>query len=192
MEIVEAIRSKKKIETMKKLMRGANDLRALSLFTLGINSGLRIGDMLDLKWCDVMAGDKVVSSKDRIIVKEKKTKRNRSLILNNAVVSVLRKYHGDLEPSRDDYIFKSRKGGNKPITRHHAWHILKTYAEEAGITCNVGTHTLRKTFGYQARLAGYPVEFIQKVFGHRNTKDTLVYIGIDQDEIDDMYAALNL
>ncbi|SDM95106.1 hypothetical protein SAMN04488502_10974 [Dendrosporobacter quercicolus] len=65
MELVEPIRDKKQIQGMKKYLKGQN-CRDWLLFTLGINSGLRVSDLLKLIVTDV-------KGKERIIIREQKT-----------------------------------------------------------------------------------------------------------------------
>ena len=61
-----------------------------------------------------------------------------------------------------------------------------------GITDSIGTHTLRKTFGYWAFKSGVDITRIQKLLNHSSPGVTLAYIGITQDELDDVYLNLNL
>ena len=94
---------------------------------------------------------------------------------------------------RDDYyIFKSREGSNKPISRQQALNILKNAAAAVGITENVGTHTLRKTWGYHARKKGFSPALIMETLNHSNLSATKRYLGISQDEINDLYDSLNI
>ena len=105
-------------------------------------------------------------------------------------------YKADLEDfivGKDDeeWLFASMRGG-KPITRIQAYRILQNACLEAGITAKIGTHTLRKTFGYHAYNNGYDITLIQKLFNHSSPSVTLRYIGITQEELDDVYLSLDL
>ena len=70
--------------------------------------------------------------------------------------------------------------------------IINGVAKAVGIKENIGTHTLRKTFGYHAYNNGYDITLIQKLFNHSSPAVTLRYIGITQDEMDDVYLSLDL
>ncbi len=92
----------------------------------------------------------------------------------------------------DEYVFKSREGENKPITRQQVLNILKKAAEAVGIKENVGTHTLRKTWGYYAWKSGYNPALIMETLNHSNLSVTKRCLGIRQDEINDLYDNLNI
>ncbi|MDR3602814.1 MAG: site-specific integrase [Desulfosporosinus sp.] len=186
MEFVEPIRDRKKIEAMKKVLRGCN-LRDYVLFILGINSGLRVSDLLKLKTSDVL--DEKGKVRDRITVREKKTGKTKTFPFSDTVIKALKEYLVDTLPEMA--LFPSRKGG-EPITRQQAYRIINDAAKTVGIMEKIGTHTLRKTFGYHAYIAGVDVTRIQSLLNHSSPKETLRYIGITQDELDDVYLNLNL
>ena len=83
-----------------------------------------------------------------------------------------------------DYLFKSRNGSNKPITRVMAYIIINDACRKAQITDNVGTHTLRKTFGYHHYQTFHDVAILQYLLNHSSPSITLRYIGITQDNIE--------
>ncbi|SPF53465.1 putative integrase/recombinase YoeC [Candidatus Desulfosporosinus infrequens] len=186
MEYVEPIRDRKKIEAIKKILRGSN-LRDYVLFTLGINFGLRVSDLLNLKVSDVL--DEKGRVRDRITVREKKTGKTKTFPFSDIVIKALKEYLVDTLSERA--LFPSRKGGG-PITRQQAYRIINDAAKMVGIKGKIGTHTLRKTFGYHAYMSGVDVTRIQSLLNHSSPKETLRYIGITQDELDDVYLNLNL
>lgn len=167
-------------DLMKTYLKGKN-LRDFVLLTLGINSGLRISDLLKLKVEDVRG-------KDRITVLEQKTKKPKDFVLGKTSLQALAEY---LPTVKGSWLFPSRKG-DAPLQRIQAWRILNEAAQAVGITANTGTHTLRKTFGYHAYSSGVPLEVIQDLLNHVSPKDTLRYIGISRDDRDAVYRGLNL
>ncbi|GMA65746.1 site-specific integrase (plasmid) [Alicyclobacillus fastidiosus] len=188
MEYVQPIRDKKQIDSIKKILRATN-LRDHALFVLGINSGLRVSDLLKLKIRDVMDGSKI---QDRILLREQKTGKTKDFPLSDNARKALIEYIKTREGySPDDALFASRKGG-RSITRHQAYRIINDAARSVGIKENIGTHTLRKTFGYHAYQAGVDITRIQKLLNHSAPSVTLAYIGITQEELDDVYLNLNL
>lgn len=186
---VNPIKNKKQIEQMKKILRGSS-MRNFCLFVLGINVGLRISDLLNLKIKDIKEGNKI---KDCITIKEKKTGKTKVFHINKNANSAIRDYLAVVDNLNvDSYLFKSRKGGNNPITRIQAWQVLSDAAKDVGINDKIGTHTLRKTFGYWAYKQGIDLTLLQKIFNHSAPSITLRYIGITQEEINDVYINLNL
>jgi len=187
MEFVQPIRDLKQIETIKKLLKQQN-LRDYCLFTLGINSGLRISDLLKLKVVDVVFNSKI---KDRIRIREKKTNKFKDFPLSKNATSAIKEYLKTRDYSENEPLFISRK--NKGfLLRQQAYKIINDVAKSIGITEKIGTHTLRKTFGYHAYNNGYDITLIQKLFNHSSPSVTLRYIGITQDELDDVYLSLDL
>ncbi|AHF07078.1 site-specific integrase [Desulfitobacterium metallireducens] len=186
MEFVQPIRERKKIDAMKKLLKGSN-IRDYVLFTLGINSGLRVSDLLQLKVADVI--DEKGRIRDRITIREKKTGKTKTFPFSDTVIKALREYVPNL--STGSALFPSRKG-RTPITRQQAYRILNDAAKVIGVKDKIGTHTLRKTFAYHAYISGVDVTRIQALLNHSSPRETLRYIGITQDELDDVYLNLNL
>lgn len=187
MKVVQPIRETRKIEAMKKILR-AGGKRNEMLFVLGINSALRISDLLSLAVSDVLEENGKV--KEAVSLSEQKTGKNKLFPLNDAAKKVINEYVEESRPDRKAALFPSRKGG-KAISRIQAWAILKNAAGEVGIS-NVGTHTLRKTFGYHIYMRTNNLGLVQKLLNHRSSGETLKYIGIDQSEMDEAYLSLNL
>jgi len=187
METVEPIRDKNKIEEMKVYLKN-HSLRDWALFTLGINSGLRISDLLKLKIADVIdSNGKVVA---RLSVREKKTGKAKTFPFNNNISSSLTEYIHSIDSSQIA-LFASRKG-NEPISRQQAYRIINDAARHVGIMDNIGCHTMRKSWGWMAYEAGVDVTRIQSILNHSSPKETLRYIGITRDELDNIYKTLNL
>lgn len=183
MELVEPIRSKKQIDALKKYLRGQN-IRDYLLFVLGINSGLRISDLLTLTVEDVQG-------QERISLREKKTGKAKDFPLSDTCKKAIHDYLKTTGVT-DGYLFASRKGINKPISRVQAYRILNESAQYVGIKEAVGTHTLRKTFGFHAYQNGVDITRIQKLLNHSAPSVTLAYIGITKQELDNVYITLNL
>ena len=175
MTTVEPIRNKTDIKKVEKVLAGQS-MRNLLLFVLGTNCGLRISDLLSL---DV--GD--VRNKTHIQIVEKKTGKFKKFPINSKLKPMIEEF---TKGKRSDEalfvsIFKNR------LDRFGAYYILKTACQAVGLQEKIGTHTMRKTFGYHHYKKFKDVAMLQKIFNHSNPNITLRYIGIEQDQIDESY-----
>lgn len=188
MQTVQPIKDREKMEAIKKILR-ASSLRNELLFALGINTGLRISDILSLKVADVVT-DKGIAN--RIELQEKKTRKKRAIALNKKTCRLIERYLEKERPKAGltEPLFRSQKGG--AISRQHAYDILNRAAKSVGITDRIGTHSLRKTFGYFAYQQGIDLAMIQKLLNHSSQAETLRYIGITQEQMDEVVLKLDL
>ena len=170
MKIVQPIRSREKIEAMKTQLK-KNSTRDYLLFVIGINVGLRVSDLLTLK-----VGD--VRGRDFFIVKEQKTDKTRRVFIKDAVKREIMKHTQD--QADREYLFQSRKGDNKPIGRVQAYVILNKAAAAVGLD-EIGTHTLRKTYGYWHYQQNKDIAALMIELNHSNQAVTMKYVGISDD-----------
>jgi len=191
MNYVQPIRDRKRISAIKGNLK-KRDPRDFLLFTLGINTGLRISDILKLKVEDVK--DHTGEIKEILDLKEQKTKRQRFIYINDEVKNALEYFFDKTRLyDRDRYLFVSEvTKENKPISRVRAWQLIQSWCQEVGIKGRVGTHTLRKTAGYHMRMSGVALELIQEVLGHKSTLMTKRYLGITDDEVAKVLKNFNL
>ena len=146
------------------------------LFCLGINTALRVSDLLKLK-----VGD--VRDKTHIEVKEQKTGKLKRFPLRGKLLVLIEEYIKN--KSDEEYLFQSRNGVNKPITRVMAYKIINDACRKAGIQDRIGMHTLRKTFSYHHYQTYKDVAMLQFLLNHSSPPVTLRYIGITQDNIEE-------
>lgn len=185
---VSPIRDKKQIEILKIYLKSKN-VRDYLLFVMGINSNLRISDLLRLKVEDVRAGKKC---KEYISLKEKKTGKFKKIIINESMEKAIKEYIKNENPSMIDYLFSSRSGDNKAISRQQACNILKHSGDYCGLQESISPHTLRKTWGYWAWKSGVSLVLIMEALNHSSISITKRYLGILQEDLDNVYINLNL
>lgn len=174
------------------------------LFITGINFGLRVSDLLQLRFCHLINED--MTFKDTIPIYEIKTrntrkqKKNRYITINEAVMDAVILYLDHHPSSLSDYMFTSESnrgsGCNKPLNRKSVERILKGIGKDLGLSEHISTHTLRKTFGYHQMLMANndprKLLLLQKIFNHSSEMQTLQYIGITKEEMAEAYNNLNL
>ena len=176
---VEPIREMKDIKAIKRLLDG--NPRDKLLFVLGINTGLRAQDLLSLK----VSQFKDCKLRDRITVKEKKTGKQNIIIINKEVKATLDFYLETLKPHEDDFLFKSRKGKNYPLTTFRVTRLVKSWAETLNLKGNYGAHSLRKTFCVvQRTLYKVPWETLCAYLNHSSPAVTRIYLGLKSEEVE--------
>lgn len=164
--------------------------RDKALFLLGLKSGFRISELLSLRLCDVLQAGRMV---DRVTVQRrhmKKKTESRTVLLHPEAKETLDKWINELNAdghiAANTFVFRSRKGRNRPITRMHAWRILKEAYGSNEMTGKLGTHSMRKTFADRIydKLDRDMVK-TQKALGHRNINSTVQYLSFREEEIDE-------
>lgn len=185
----------RKLEDVKRLenyFREKGDWRNYTLIVIGLNTALRISDILELKWGDVYNFNDM-KYKDHIILKEKKTEKETQIRLNCRSIDALESLKqtiAELEPQI--YIFKSRISENQPINRYQAYKIINNAGKEIGLDYTISCHSLRKTFGYQAWQQGIPPALLMDIYNHSSMEITKRYLSINQDDKDGVFLRVTL
>lgn len=183
------IKSREQLNAMASWLRNNADRKYLLGFILGINLGLRANELLELRRSDLFfpngsircIADDFTDTSDKISVFQEKVDKRRSLYLNESCVRAIRWYYGDMgNLYSDEYVFLSREGGHIEVDTLRK--VLKKAACACGIRQNIGTHTLRKTFGYFHFQSNHDIVFLQRLFGHSSALITMRYIGIAEEE----------
>lgn len=172
--IVEPIKSIEDIQNIKRIL--SKKPRNALLFSFGINSGLRIADILSL---DV----KDVKGKDYIELREKKTNKYKKFPINENLKIEIEEFVKD-KPDNIPLFYTQK---HYRLDRTQAYRIINKAARMVGIKGRIGTHTLRKTFVYHFYQQYDDIVMLQKIFNHSTPSITLRYIGIEQEDIDEVY-----
>lgn len=178
MRAMEPIREDEWFVAFAEALKEANE-RNYIMFMIGVYTGLRISDILPLRVVDV--------SGSHTVLLEKKTKKHKRIIMHPTLRRAISKYIEGMDrtdlllPSRN----KTKTGKEKPISRRQALHILQTTAKEIGYEGRMGTHSLRKTFGFRHYQQYKDVAELQIIFNHNNQYETLKYIGVMSERIED-------
>lgn len=201
----EPIKSMDDIIRISRYLIDAERYRDNMLFIVGINFGLRVSDLRELRFSNLINDN--LTFKDRFAVFEIKTrntrkrKKNRYVTINNAVIDAVTLY---LENTSgvclSDYLFRSESPNgsniNRPLDPRSVNRILQGIRDDLGLNMHVSSHTLRKTFCYHQMLMCHndprKLLLLQKMLNHSSMAQTLDYIGITAEEIDTAYRKLNL
>jgi len=179
---VDPIRSRENIASIKKLL--SDEPRNLLLFTMGINNGLRVSDLLKLKVEQV----RYVKINEGITIKESKTGKYNTLFVNKAVYKALQNYFEKAKPHDSDWLFPNKKNRVEHISPIAVNLLVKRWTKAINLKSgNYGAHTLRKTFGYIQRME-YKVGFevLAKRYNHASPAVTMRYLGIEDKEVNEI------
>lgn len=167
------------------------------MFLVGINLGIRASDLCSLRYNFFMESDGTF--KDFYSLQPKKTKKTGKFVklyFNQTVKKAITDYITEYPiQDMDEYLFKSRKK-NSSLEEKSLWKIIVEATADAGINKNVGSHSLRKTFGYwawhNAEDKNKALVILQTIFNHSDTATTARYIGITNNEMSDVFNSLDL
>lgn len=193
MSVTYPIKNRKNLERFKGYYAAVKpNPRNYTMIIMGLNTAFRIGDLLQLRWKDVRD-----SSDGRlhthICIREQKTGKQRIVPINPAEKQVLTDYYAVCKyNSPGDYLFPSTRTKTLPISRYQAYRIVKEAAIHSGLDEHISCHSLRKTFGYHAWKQGTPPAMLMDLYNHSSYRVTKRYLGIEQDERDDVYMRIDL
>jgi integrase len=186
MSAAEPIRKESDVNTVASYFLNKKEYRNYLLVVMGINTALRISDLLRLRWCDVY-DFKNGKSKTTLYLTEKKTGKSKTIALNHTI-------HRALQVSMENIgiacweempLFARSGDHTAPISRIRAYEIIRRAGEKYGL--RLSCHSLRKTFGYYAARNAVPLPLIMKIYNHSSVALTMRYLGITQDDQDKVY-----
>ena len=188
-------------EERERLLAQLGNSRDRLLFTLGINTGFRVSELLSLQWGQLWKNgqpvDVVTVSRGKL--KGGRTKqtrvRSRHVALNAAAAASVREHVfaecGSAEPNPQGWVFASAKRRPGVISRRHALHILAQAAERAGLATGVSTRSLRRSFGRDVYArSGHDLLLTQAAMGHRSVLSTQAYLRRREDEAQEIVRQL--
>lgn len=199
-EEVQPIKSKRDIKKLTAHLKTTN-IRNYAIVVIGMNVLLRAGDLLSLRWNDVLEDDGTF--KRRTWITEEKTDKTREVRFNDTCIEALTLLKESIKEENfnsEEYVFASRKANKdreKKLDVKALHRIIKDTCRALNIRGNYGTHTLRKTGAYHIyndNIASNPtiISYLQKILNHSSQATTLRYIGIEAEEIDNIFDNLNL
>lgn len=172
------IRNQKDIETIKKYYLEKKQYRNYALFVVGINTALRISDLLSLEWRDVFDSSNHVWVK-YIDVTEWKTGKQNTIFLNRNAREALEMYRSRSGAVKSgDKIFCNNRDRKQAITRTQAYAVIRRACLANGIEGKIRCHSLRKTFGYHAWKRNVPEVMLMNIFNHSSFAITTWNYGI--------------
>lgn len=188
MKTTKPIKSLKDARKLKQYYLKRGEYRNYLLITVCLNSALRISDVLSLKWEDVY-NTKSNILKTHLVLMEQKTGKKTEILINSAMGSAFATYVQNCNlQNKSGYIFVGKNGSQ--ITRMQAYRIIHLGGKSIGL--DISCHSLRKTFGYHAWKKGVPPVMLMKIYNHSTFSVTKRYLGIEQDDKDEVFESVEL
>jgi integrase len=188
MTAAEPIRNKHQVRALAEFYLRRGQLRNHLLIIMGVHTALRISDLLRLRWQDVYDFDRN-RTRQTVTIIEKKTKKAKTFSLNKNMVGAIALLISQNTLRRDGFLIENPYTG-KAISRVQAYRIIRSAAETLEME-RVSCHSLRKTFGYHAWKDGVSPAVIMEIYNHSSFAVTRRYLGITQDEKNQVYLNLD-
>lgn len=164
--------------------------RNYALIIAGLNTALRINDLLHLTWDMLYEGERL---REHLTLRERKTGKYSRLLINAELQTLLSEYRRQYYTGSDNsYLFRSSRKPDMPLSRCQAYRIIRHAAERVGLTDHISCHSLRKTFGYQAWKQGIPPALLMSIYNHSSYQITRRYLCIEQDDKDEVFSNICL
>ncbi|MGX9416578.1 tyrosine-type recombinase/integrase [Vibrio sp. WJH972] len=187
MNTVQAIKDKNDVVLLLKFIEKNYSSVVYDVVRLGFNIPLRISDLLNLH------KDNISECGCYIEFTAKKTNKTDRFPLNESAQNVIQRRLKQMPLSSDTFLFigdsNRSRSSQKPVSRQYISRVLKEAGEV--INVEVGTHSFRKTWGYHYYTTNNDLAMVQRVLQHRSSAETLRYIGIEQDDIDEAITSIS-
>lgn len=191
MSTTQPIRNTEKLKLFKEYYKCTKpNIRNYTLIIIGLNSALRISDILPLTYGDIYDFENK-EWKTHIVLKEQKTGKSNRIYINEEIRKVLEAQNCFFKNAKD-WIFCSRIHQEQPLSRYQAFRLIKEAASYAGLEADISCHSLRKTFGYHAWKQGTPPALLMNIYNHSSYQITRRYLGIDQNDKDEVFEKIRL
>ena len=187
MKTTEPIRNKHQVRELAAYYLKRGEIRNHVLIVMGVYTALRVSDLLRLRWSDVYDFENK-RVRDSVTITEKKTKKTKTIALNSQIKTALSTYAFAARP--DAFIIENKRT-KKAISRIQAYRLIRAAAEALGLFYRVSCHSLRKTFGYHSWKNGASPVVIMEIYNHSSLAVTRRYLGITQDDKNEVYMGLD-
>ncbi|MCM1136312.1 MAG: tyrosine-type recombinase/integrase [Clostridium sp.] len=191
MSTTQPIRNTEKLKLFKEYFLYVKpNARNHALIIIGLNSALRISDILQLTYGDIY-NFATKEWQTHIVLKEQKTGKSNRIFINEEIKKVMEAQNCSSKNPKD-WIFSSRKQSGRPLSRYQAFRLVKEAAAYAGLNADISCHSLRKTFGYHAWKQGTPPALLMNIYNHSSYQVTKRYLCIDQYDKDAVFEKIRL
>lgn len=187
MSTTQPIRNKELLQNFKNYyLEQRYQYRNYTLIMAGLNTALRINDILHLTW-DMVYDCQEQAVRSHVVLTEQKTGKENRIFLNQEIRKVLTNFLKMRKDCENPYVFYSNKSHTEPLSRYQAYRIVRRAARSVGLDDHISCHSLRKTFGYHAWKQGTPPALLMSIYNHSSYQITRHYLCIEQDDKDEVF-----
>ena len=187
---VDPIRDLQAVVRIRENLKRAHEYRNYCLFTLGVNTAWRANELLSIRVGDV----EHLKDYEMLTLKQSKTNTYRATPLNPLAIRALRIWLEAYQKRHPIYyhpgapLFPSMNHLRSPLSVPSITALVKKWCKQAGVSGHFGSHTMRKTWGYRQRVTyNAQLSLICRALEHSSERETLAYIGILPEEVNDLY-----
>ncbi|MCM4158160.1 site-specific tyrosine recombinase/integron integrase [Gramella sp. AN32] len=160
-------------EEVLDLLRATRNLKHRSILALIYSSGLRIGELLNLRL------DHIDVDRKQILIKQAKGRKDRYVLLAESFIPLLYNYLQTYKPQ----IYFTEGQNNGQYTASSIRAFLKDSVKRAGIRKRVTPHTLRHSYATHMLENGIDIRYIQELLGHSRPETTMIYTHVTQKDL---------
>jgi len=192
MSTTQPIRDLNQLKLLKNYyLKEKPNLRNYALICTGLNTALRIGDILTIQWKDVYHFPSQ-SFRSHLSLIEQKTQKQAVIALNENLIQALSLYLNSILPVKENQYLFTAETAEAPLRREQAFRIISQAWTDLKLPGKISCHTLRKTFGYHAWAAGINPALLVAIYNHSSYNITKRYLGIEQDDKDQVFLKMGL
>lgn len=177
-----------KMMTLIKKLEKDDEYKFMLLISIGSFFGIRISDILELKWNDIF-------NKEEIELSEKKTGKYRKIRVANDLQEIIKKAYQEIKPKRDNQLVFLNKYGTQSFTVQYVNWKMKKIAKKYELGIDFKSHVLRKTFGrkvYSMHKNEHALLLLSELFSHKSIAVTKRYLGLREEELQSVYDKLSI
>lgn len=170
------------MEECLQIFRAVDNPKHKLLLLIGYGAGLRVSEIVGLKWEDILFAE------HKIHLKNAKGKKDRMVMLPYSIVHSLEAYR-QVYP-KAVYVFEGQYAG-EPYSTTSVQTVMRNALKKVGLNKKATVHTLRHSFATHLLEAGTDIRYIQKILGHASIKTTTVYTHISKGAMDRIESPLD-
>lgn len=169
------------VEEIQKLFNACSNLKHRSIIALMYSTGLRVGEVINLKIQNIDSSRMVIN------ILNAKGGKDRQVMLNQNLLDLLRKYFKEYHPK--EYLFNGQN--SIQYSERSIAQFLKHYAEKAGLNKRIYPHLIRHCSFTHLVESGTDINLVQRLAGHQSIKTTNLYIQTSHTLISKIQSPLN-